>query len=167
MSLDAMRMVWDADIQPASLKLLALCLADAANADTGEMWPSLGTLAAKCSMSRAHVKRLVQELLDRQILQLVRSSDGGRGAGCTNVYTFNPVHLCTGYIREPGTSVNPHPVHWGAGTRFTDEPPPGSLMNPDPKGSRKGSPREPRRGASAPAADAAGGARAKNYLKVV
>ena len=118
------------------------------------MWPSLGTLAARCSMSRAHVKRLVQELQDQQVLQLVRSSDGGRGSGCTNVFVFNPDRLCTGYIREPGTSVNPHPVHWRAGTRFTQEPLPGSSVNPDPKGNPKGAPLEAKGGSSRPPAGA-------------
>ncbi|MDB5957689.1 helix-turn-helix domain-containing protein [Ramlibacter sp.] len=154
-----MKAVWDADIQPAALKLVALCLADTANPDTGEMWPSFTTLAKRCSMSRTHVKRLISELEEKQLLVKVRSSSGGRGTGCTNAFAFNPERLCTGYMREPGTSMDPHPAHWWTGTRHTDGPAPGTRMDPKPKGSRREPPLNARGGGFRPPADAGGGPR--------
>ena len=153
MSNEAINAVLAAEIRPPALKLLALCMANYANKDTGLMWPGVGTLARDCSISHAHAKRLLRELREQQVI-LVAKEGGGNAS---SVYRFNPDRLCTGYIREPGTSVSPHPVHWCTGGGFTDEPGGGSLMNPEPKGT-VGNPKEPSLEGAVPASPAGAGA---------
>lgn len=53
MSIKLMQLVWDRDL-PQSRKFLLLSLADQAN-DAGECWPSISTLATRCSMGRRTV----------------------------------------------------------------------------------------------------------------
>lgn len=66
-----MQLVWDAEL-PQSRKFLLLSLADQAN-DAGECWPSITTIASRCSMGRRTVFDALAELeaegwLDRQPL---------------------------------------------------------------------------------------------------
>lgn len=53
MSIKLMQLVWDRQLSQ-SRKFLLLSLADQAN-DAGECWPSINTLAARCSMGRRTV----------------------------------------------------------------------------------------------------------------
>lgn len=160
MHYDAMQAVMRAAIQPAANKLVALVLATHANKETGHAWPSLGTLAAECSLSRSQIKRVLSHLLEIGALMVVKASAGG-AQKATTVYAFDldclghltgeAVQARTRLKREPGSSMNPHPVHWRTGTRSTDEPGPGPSMNP--KGEVKWNGTEPnKRGAHAPVA---------------
>lgn len=67
MSIVAMNWVWAQRLAPAP-KMVLLALADAAD-DEGVCWPSVPTLAEKCSISTRTVRRILQELSAKGLLQ--------------------------------------------------------------------------------------------------
>ena len=75
MSIRVMTRVWDVDL-PDSEKLVLLALADCAN-DEGFCWPSMATLARKCSKSDRTVQKAVKSLCQRG--QLSREARLGKG----------------------------------------------------------------------------------------
>lgn len=93
MSVRVMTAVWDLPL-PDSEKIVLLALADCAN-DEGHCWPSMATLARKCSKSdrtvQAAVKSLVEggHLTRREVL----------GKGCN--YTVHPRKDCTPEAPSP------------------------------------------------------------------
>lgn len=66
MSIKLMSLVWQTKLKGAT-KMLLLALADSAN-DEGVTWPSLNTLAKKCSISRREVCRSLRELIEIGVL---------------------------------------------------------------------------------------------------
>lgn len=89
-----MTAVWEIDL-PHSEKLLLLALADNAN-DEGHCWPSIETLARKCSIGRRTVIRGLAVLENAR--HITRSSEVGK----SNSYN---VHPC-----QPDTSAKLAPV---------------------------------------------------------
>lgn len=87
MSIRIMSLAWQAKTATHTEKLVLLALADNAN-DSGECWPSISTIARKCSLSRQGVLNQIGRL---ESANLVRPS---RGNGCVNRYivTIKPVH---------------------------------------------------------------------------
>jgi biotin operon repressor len=74
-----MAQVWETPTPSHTAKLVLLAIADNAN-DSGECWPSITTLAAKCSLSR-------QGILDQiEKLQAVGLLEISRGHGRSNRY---------------------------------------------------------------------------------
>ena len=70
-----MSVVWELDL-PDSEKLALLALADCAN-DEGFCWPSMATLAKKCSKSDRTVQKAVQSLMEKG--HLSRDERPGKG----------------------------------------------------------------------------------------
>jgi DNA-binding MarR family transcriptional regulator len=87
MSIRIMTLAWQVETATHSEKLVLLALADNAN-DAGECWPSISTIAKKCSLSRQGVLNQISRL---EASKLVCSS---RGNGRVNRYTvtIQPVH---------------------------------------------------------------------------
>lgn len=82
MSVRIMTQVWATDLPNAGNKIVLLALADNAN-DEGTCYPSLSTLARKCSMTARSVRR---NLRDLEAAGLVRSEDRD---GRSTVYTLD------------------------------------------------------------------------------
>lgn len=82
MSIRAMSRVWAASRQKGSALLLLLAIADFADDDGGNAFPSIATLAQKTRMSRRSVQLLVRKLAATGELH-VRSAAGRKGV---NVY---------------------------------------------------------------------------------
>lgn len=104
-----MTAVWQLDLAPSE-KLVLLALADNAN-DQGYCWPSISTIAEKCSMHRATVMRSLSEL--EMLRCITRSSESGK----TNAYTVHPSQYATSRNLQPvaqsdggGRTVRPVPV---------------------------------------------------------
>jgi hypothetical protein len=77
MSLRALNIVWSAPIKPASLKLVALALADWSNDEGGSLHPSMASIAQKTGVSRCQAQRLVQEMKAAGVLSVVANQFGG------------------------------------------------------------------------------------------
>jgi hypothetical protein len=84
MSVRVMSAVWELDL-PASEKLVLLALADCAN-DEGLCWPSMSTIAKKCSKSDRTVQTSIKALADAG--HLTRHEVLGRGCS----YHIHPRH---------------------------------------------------------------------------
>ena len=78
-------MSWTFEQSPTegSERLVLLALADNAN-DEGVCWPSLNTIARKCSLERRSVIRLVAQLVDKGLLTVQRRWEGI--TNLTNLY---------------------------------------------------------------------------------
>lgn len=83
MSIRVMSQVWELEL-PDSEKLVLLALADAAN-DEGQCWPSMRTLAGKCSKSDRTVQAAIKLLVDKGHLSRIETP----GKGCR--YYVHPV----------------------------------------------------------------------------
>lgn len=77
MSLRALNIVWDAPIKPASLKLVALALADWSNDEGGSLHPSMASIARKTGISRCQAQRLVQDMKSAGVLSVMANQFGG------------------------------------------------------------------------------------------
>lgn len=79
MSVRVMAEVWELDL-PQPLKLLALALADWADDEGGNIWPSIDTMARKVG---AHPRTVQRQLRLLEESGLVRIEHGGGGRGRT------------------------------------------------------------------------------------
>ncbi len=77
MSVRMMSKVFGLDVDPAE-KLLLLALADHADDDGHNCWPSVPYLAWKTSLSDRHVRRMMKSLRDKGVLIPVEREGGGR-----------------------------------------------------------------------------------------
>jgi len=81
MSVEVMSVVWKLDL-PQNKKLVLLAIADHAN-DDGIAWPSQGRIAWKTGYKRRNIKRILDELIEDGLLQVMRV---GRGRGNSTVH---------------------------------------------------------------------------------
>ena len=103
MSVRCMTWVWDHSTVGGTERLVLLALADCANDEGRECWPSIATLARKCRVDERTVQRVIRRLAERGHL-LILPSSGGRAA---NRYAV----LMGGYPqpRQDATPGNPPP----------------------------------------------------------
>lgn len=111
--------VWAYSEAKGNDRLVLLAIADHANDEDRQAWPSIAHLAGKCRLSRSTVKRALARLALNGELRLVVAGDG-----TVNRYAvWDPVHLVDPVQIEPGSPGEPP-------TRFTVDPPPGSPTDP-------------------------------------
>lgn len=112
MSIKLMTQVWDASTFKGNTKLVMLCLADFAN-DEGFCWPSVGTVAKKCTVSSSTVKAQIRDLIRAGFLkvqQRLKRTEDGKVTNDSNVYQIilsalkNAVE--TGGEFQPGSKSN-------------------------------------------------------------
>lgn len=101
MSVRIMTQVWDLDL-PDSQKIVMLALADCAN-DEGLAWPSIATMARKCSKSPRTIQSMIRKLEEDGLV--TRIEVAGRG----NKYHLHPCKVCTPakYAPPQGTTKTP------------------------------------------------------------
>lgn len=91
MSVRAMARVWGLDLDKPE-KFLLLAMADHADDDGGDIFPSVGRLAWKTGDSSRNVRRLLRRLEQRGVL-IVEAPGGGRskrtGLGFTTRYRID------------------------------------------------------------------------------
>lgn len=116
MAIRLMSQVWDLRL-PDSEKLVLLALADAAN-DEGVCWPSIATIARKCTRSERTIQSVIKKLVEDG--HLSRDERPGRGV----FYTIHPRSDCA-----PASTTPPQP----------DTPPPATVA-PHPRNGCGGPP---------------------------
>jgi biotin operon repressor len=91
MSISRVHKVLDIEL-PTSEKIILILLADNANDESGECWPSQGYLAKRAGMSRQNVNLVINKLREKGYIKLEHRyrEDGGQRA---NVYTVIPGHV--------------------------------------------------------------------------
>lgn len=101
MSVRVMTLVWAIDL-PDSEKIVLLALADCAN-DEGHCWPSMRTLAKKCSKTDRTVQAAIKALVDSG--HLTRREVPGKGCN----YTVHPRNSFTPETASPPKQVRDTP----------------------------------------------------------
>lgn len=96
-----MSAVWAIDL-PDSQKIVLLALADNAN-DEGVCWPSMATIAKKCSKGTRTVQGVIKQLCDGG--HLTRKEVVGKGC----YYTVHPRSDCPPQTSHPRKEVHPPP----------------------------------------------------------
>ena len=98
-----MSWVWDHSTVGGTERLVLLALADCANDEGRECWPSIATLARKCRVDTRTVQRVIRRLADGGHVEIL-PSPGGRAA---NRYAVT----MDGYPqpRQSATPGNPPP----------------------------------------------------------
>lgn len=101
MSVRIMTQVWELEL-PDSQKIVMLALADCAN-DEGMCWPSIATLARKCSKSERTIQSMIRKLEEDGLV--TREEVCGKG----NRYYLHPRKDCTPANSAPlqGTTTTP------------------------------------------------------------
>jgi len=99
-----MARVWDTPIKSHAAKLVLLALADNANRE-GFCWPSIATIAKKCSLSERCVSLKIAELESLGLVKTYRKS------GTSNRYVVRPTpeRDSTPERRSPPNDVPPTP----------------------------------------------------------
>lgn len=95
MSIRVMTEVWKTNL-PTTEKMVLLVIADHANDDGTEAWPSQATIAAKCSVSVRTVQRCVNILVAHKYIRLEKRAGGSvdcREDRRPNRYTINLTRL--------------------------------------------------------------------------
>lgn len=75
MSIRVMTFVWDARL-PTAEKIVLLVIADHANDDGSNAWPSIATIARKASMSERSVQRHIKSLEQAGVLRVEQQGGG-------------------------------------------------------------------------------------------
>jgi len=91
MSISRVHKVLDIEL-PTSEKIILVLLADNANDESGECWPSQGYLAKRSGMSRQNVNLVINKLQEKGHIKIehrYRESGGKR----SNMYTVLPCHI--------------------------------------------------------------------------
>lgn len=119
MSIKIMNEAWEVRGIDPTTKLILMCLADHANEDDRTCWPAISTIARKCDVSRATVKRRMQQLEQYGLISR-RSRTGD-----STLYYIMPTEENGGVVQsEPGSLLSQG--------RFTVEPGGGSLLSHKP-----------------------------------
>jgi AraC-like DNA-binding protein len=91
MSVHVSSLVYSRLFGGASIKLVALKLADHANDDGGSIYPSIARVAAECELSERQVQRILRDMVSRGLLRVDGDAKGGRGHPTR--YSFHMVSL--------------------------------------------------------------------------
>ena len=81
--------VWDLDLPDHSTKLVLLRLADSANDETGECWPSLKHIQDKCNIKSKNTIRRALEILEQLGLVVVIKRKLTATQNTSNLYRLN------------------------------------------------------------------------------
>jgi hypothetical protein len=123
------RLIWDAPIKPAPLKLVLLAMAHFSDADGTSIRPAIATVGRMCSLSPKQARRHIQALVELDVLILER----GRASG-----GLNPTHYALNLkvLASPNTPTDGsedkkgQPSHVGTSTL------PSVTLNPPTGGSQ-------------------------------
>lgn len=112
MSFKHLDKVLESDL-PSNLKMVAVVLAEMADRDTGECWPSYETIARRSSTKRRQAMTNIRKLTELGVISLVGKKPCESGA--TNVYKIHLSALrgaadCTGVMDCTGAVEQPNGV---------------------------------------------------------
>lgn len=106
MSVGVMSLIWTRAI-PTNPKIVLLKLADHANDDGRNVYPSIERIAAECSLSERTVQRIMAELRKAGVVVVER--EGGKGRGDPTLYRIDleAVPALYGVAWSKGDTVTP------------------------------------------------------------
>ena len=116
MSIALMTEAWKSPIASGP-KMVLLSLCDNAN-DQGECYPSISTIAERCSMSERAVQGHISLLQNARIIRRVQRS------GRSTIYHIDPRRICTPAESAPPQNLHPTPAE--------SAPPPPQNLHPTP-----------------------------------
>jgi DNA-binding transcriptional ArsR family regulator len=116
MSIALMTEAWKSSIASGP-KMVLLSLCDNAN-DQGECYPSISTIAERCSMSERAVQGHISSLQKMHIVRRVQRS------GRSTIYHIDPRRICTPAESAPPQTLHPTPAE--------SAPPPPQNLHPTP-----------------------------------
>jgi hypothetical protein len=126
MSVKIMGLVWDTPMEP-SQKFVLLALADHADHEGNNAYPSLGLLARKTGYAERHVRRTLRLLEESKYIER-----GELSVRRTYTYSIIVARLGKGDTESaPPDTESPSPRTYGPPTR-TQSPPGGDTESPDP-----------------------------------
>jgi len=111
MSIEAINAAWLADVRPASKKLVLLCLANMHNGHTGQLNPSVATVAKYCGISEKQARRQIHDLEVAGIVEVIGNHHGGN-PHATRCYRLNigeVIHTTPAGVTPPASV--PPPAH--------------------------------------------------------
>lgn len=88
MSIAATNLAWAVDVYPASKKLVLLSLSHMLNGQTGQLNPSVRTIAKFCGLSEKQTRRLIHDLMTDGLLHVV-ANDASGFSKATRSYRLN------------------------------------------------------------------------------
>lgn len=95
--------VWDIPLSDSD-KLVMLALADAAN-DEGQCWPSIASIARKCSRDARTIERVLKRLREAGHIERIERP------GTSNIWRVTPRHDAGGGMMPPRHDAVPTPRH--------------------------------------------------------
>lgn len=98
MAIELITMVFKLRMAP-SLKLVFLSLADEADRNSAECWPSIRRIANKASISQRQCQRLTHELIELEWIFVLANHAGG-AKGQTRRYRINTQKLASETLRD-------------------------------------------------------------------
>lgn len=108
MSIKAMTLVWERFPRGGSDMLVALALADWCNDQGVSLHPSIRAIAGKCRLSESQARRIVHQMLDDGMLEIVGNKFGG-APGASRQYRFRLDLLTASAHASPRTDATPTP----------------------------------------------------------
>ena len=129
--------VWDLDLPDHATKLVLLRLADSANDETGECWPSLKHIQDKCNIKSKNTIRRALEILEQLGLVVVIKRKLTATQNTSNLYRLNIKKILNpsfelggsnselggGSNSEPRTNNSFEPINESISTSGKDFPP--------------------------------------------
>ncbi len=100
-----MTAAWKIDL-PASPKLVLLAMCDWANDEGASLFPSVGKVAVRASMSERNAKRVLHTLIEAGWLSVVGNSMGGK-PGMTRQYQLNAAAILRGSVDPTDDKLSP------------------------------------------------------------
>lgn len=88
MAVSAYTYVWENSKQSGSKLVVMLALADYANPETGECWPSVETLAEKCRMTTRYLRTILNALQKDGEVKRIHGAGQRTETGATNRYVI-------------------------------------------------------------------------------
>lgn len=124
MSIQLMTAAWQAEL-PSGPKFVLISLCDQSN-DDGVCWPSIATIAERCSMGERTVQMHIQSLEREGYLSRKERS------GTSSLIRINPRRFCTPAESAPPQELHPTPAESAPHPRKICGGPPQNL-HPNPK----------------------------------
>lgn len=136
MSASIFMTVTRSDLQPLGVRTVALLLAWHVNEKTGVAWPSNGSLAQECGLTRDRVRHCLKDLREQGVIEVASLGTGGNQFSTTR-YRFVDTWLARFPAPSDRGSTRPGSDKTTEGGSY--EPEPGSARTPK-KDERKAKP---------------------------
>lgn len=140
MALNLVCAVLDRGPQDLAEMAVLLAIADSADKDSGEAWPSQATIARRARQTERSVRNVLARLRDAGWLTWA-PRQRGNGSRASNVYSLNLAMLgearergaCSSAARNPVPGTSRNSVPGGSGTPFRGASEPRSGHAPEPR----------------------------------